>query len=55
MHLNQLREKSPELVSQSIQQQVAAFHNMDMREGCWDKRLYNMYGICHILEEENAL
>ena len=28
---------------------------MDMRGGCWHKRLYNMYGIRRILEEEHPL
>ena len=53
-HLQRLRERSPELSSDGMRAQATVLHNLKIRGGCWDKRLYRMYGICRTLEEKHA-
>ena len=54
-HYSRLRELNPNLTVQRIQEMVQEIHQQGLRGGCWDKRLYRMYGVCRILEEIHAV
>ena len=55
LHLLKLRDKSPQLVGDSVHNQATVLHGLNLLGGCWEKRLFNMCCICTALENEHAL
>ena len=54
-HFQRLRTTSPQLVQDQVEAMTSHLHDTGFRGGCWDKRLFKMYGTCFVVEEAHAL
>ena len=50
-HLGRLRARAPDLRSEHVRELAATAHAKKLVGGCWDKRLYQIYAVCHVLVE----
>ena len=50
-HLDRLRARAPDLQSEWVRELATGAHVNRLVGGCWDKRLYQVYGFCHVLVE----
>ena len=56
-HLDRLRERAPDLRSEHVRELANRAHGKRLvgSTGCWDKRLYQVYGVCHVLVEVHMI
>ena len=54
-HFQRLRATSAQLVRDYVEAMTSHLHDTGFRGGCWDKRLFKMYGTCFVVEEAHAL
>ena len=50
-HLDRLRARAPDLQGERVRELATVAHMNRLVGGCWDKRLYQVYGVCHVLVE----
>ena len=50
-HLDRRRARAPDLQSDRVRELATVAHVNRLVGGCWDKRLYRVYGVCHVLVE----
>ena len=48
-HLDRLRARAPDVHSERVRELATVAHVNRLVGGCWDKRLYQVYGVCHVL------